>query len=86
MASVCDVCGKGPGFGNNVSFSHIRTRRRFNPNIQTRRVVVSGTQVADVQRCCDVAVQIRILRAPYRHDRFDAAFEARVRRREERDV
>lgn len=37
MASVCDVCGKGPGFGNNISHSHRRTKRRFNPNIQTVR-------------------------------------------------
>lgn len=43
MASVCDVCGKGPGFGKNVSFSHRRTPRRFNPNIQRKRVVVGGT-------------------------------------------
>jgi len=43
VASVCDVCGKGPGFGNNVSFSHRRTPRRFNPNIQTRRVTVGKT-------------------------------------------
>ena len=43
MASVCDVCGKGPGFGNNVSFSHRRTRRRWNPNIQSRRTVANGT-------------------------------------------
>jgi large subunit ribosomal protein L28 len=43
VASVCDVCGKGPGFGNNVSFSHRRTRRRFNPNIQTVHAVVGGT-------------------------------------------
>jgi large subunit ribosomal protein L28 len=44
VASVCDICGKGPGFGNNVSFSHRRTRRRFNPNIQTvRRAIVDGT-------------------------------------------
>ncbi|MGH3274730.1 MAG: large ribosomal subunit protein bL28, partial [Streptosporangiaceae bacterium] len=28
MAAVCDVCGKGPGFGNNVSHSHRRTPRR----------------------------------------------------------
>lgn len=44
MASVCDVCGKGPAFGNNVSFSHRRTRRRFNPNIQTVRAMVSGSR------------------------------------------
>ena len=43
MASVCDVCGKGPGFGNNVSHSHHRTRRRWNPNIQRVRIVVGGT-------------------------------------------
>ncbi|HZE48497.1 MAG TPA: L28 family ribosomal protein, partial [Jatrophihabitantaceae bacterium] len=27
MASVCDVCGKGPGFGMSVSHSHRRTHR-----------------------------------------------------------
>lgn len=43
MASVCDVCGKGPGFGNNISHSHRRTKRRFNPNIQTVRGRVGNT-------------------------------------------
>ncbi len=43
MASVCDICGKGPGFGNRVSYSHHRTPRRFNPNIQTVRAKVDGT-------------------------------------------
>ena len=41
MASVCDVCGKGPGFGMSVSFSHRRTHRRWNPNIQSVRVEVA---------------------------------------------
>ena len=36
MAAVCDVCGKGPGFGKSVSHSHRRTNRRWNPNIQTK--------------------------------------------------
>jgi len=44
VASVCDVCGKGPAFGNNVSFSHRRTRRRFNPNIQTVRAMIGGNR------------------------------------------
>jgi large subunit ribosomal protein L28 len=44
VASVCDVCGKGPGFGKNVSFSHRRTPRRFNPNIQTVRAMVGGNR------------------------------------------
>ncbi len=42
MASVCDICGKSPGFGNNISHSHRRTRRRWNPNIQKMKVVVGG--------------------------------------------
>lgn len=44
MAAVCDVCGKGPGFGMSVSHSHRRTHRRWNPNIQTVRAMVSGTR------------------------------------------
>ena len=45
MASVCDVCGKGPGFGMSVSHSHRRTHRRWNPNIQTVRAIVGrGTR------------------------------------------
>jgi large subunit ribosomal protein L28 len=43
VASVCDVCGKRPNFGNNVSFSHRRTPRRFNPNIQRVRAMVGKT-------------------------------------------
>ena len=42
MASVCDVCGKGPGFGKSVSHSHVRNNRRWNPNIQRERAVVEG--------------------------------------------
>lgn len=40
MAANCDVCGKGPGFGNSISHSHRRTKRRWNPNIQRVRAVV----------------------------------------------
>jgi large subunit ribosomal protein L28 len=43
VASVCDVCGKGPGFGMSVSHSHRRTPRRWNPNIQTVHAVVGKT-------------------------------------------
>ena len=42
MASVCDVCGKRPGFGKSVSHSHRRTSRRWNPNVQTVRALVAG--------------------------------------------
>ena len=42
VASVCDVCGKHPGFGKSVSHSHVRTNRRWNPNIQRVRALVKG--------------------------------------------
>lgn len=43
MASVCELCGKKPSFGMSVSFSHRRTKRRWNPNIQRVRAIVGGT-------------------------------------------
>ena len=42
MAAVCEVCGKGPSWGMNVSHSHRRTKRRWNPNIQRVRALVGG--------------------------------------------
>ena len=44
MAQRCDVCGKGPLFGNRVSHAHNVTNRRFNPNLQTVRAVTKGVQ------------------------------------------
>lgn len=43
VAAVCEVCGKGPRFGKSVSHSHVRTNRRWNPNIQRVRALVDGT-------------------------------------------
>ncbi|MBM3828075.1 MAG: 50S ribosomal protein L28 [Actinobacteria bacterium] len=43
MASICEVCGKRPSWGMSVSHSHVRTKRRWNPNIQRIRVLVKGT-------------------------------------------
>ena len=37
MSRVCDVTGKKPMFGNNVSHAHNKTRRRFNVNLQKKR-------------------------------------------------
>jgi len=42
MAQTCEICGKKPAFGNNVSHAHNVTPRRFNPNLQTVRAVVAG--------------------------------------------
>ena len=37
MARVCQVTGKKPIIGNTVSHSNIKTKRRFLPNLQTKR-------------------------------------------------
>jgi large subunit ribosomal protein L28 len=37
MSNICQVTGRSPAFGNNVSHSHRKTRRRWNPNIQKKR-------------------------------------------------
>lgn len=46
MSNVCDVTGAKPSFGNAVSHSHRRTRRRWNPNVQRRRYrLADGTAI-----------------------------------------
>lgn len=40
----CEVCGKGPQFGNNVSHSMRHTRRRWNVNVQRMSVNVNGVE------------------------------------------
>jgi len=40
----CEVCGKGPQFGNNVSHSMRHTKRRWNANIQRVRIVRNGVE------------------------------------------
>ncbi len=43
MAQVCELCGKRPVVGNNVSHAHNKTKRRFKPNLQRVRAIVEGT-------------------------------------------
>ncbi|MGQ2923279.1 MAG: 50S ribosomal protein L28 [Hydrogenophaga sp.] len=42
MARVCDVTGKKPMDGNNVSHANTKTKRRFLPNLQYRRFCVDS--------------------------------------------
>jgi large subunit ribosomal protein L28 len=42
MAKVCDLCGRGPQFGNKVSHAHNLTKRRWNINLQEVRATVKG--------------------------------------------
>jgi large subunit ribosomal protein L28 len=38
----CDICGRGPQFGHNVSHSKLHTNRRFDVNVQKATVIVDG--------------------------------------------
>jgi len=42
MSRICQLCGKKPLFGNNVSHAHNITKRRFNPNLQRVKAVCNG--------------------------------------------
>ena len=42
MSRICQVTGKKPMLGNNVSHANNKTRRRFLPNLQSRRLWVES--------------------------------------------
>ncbi|MBU0477865.1 50S ribosomal protein L28 [bacterium] len=42
MSRKCEVCGKGPMTGNNVSHANNRTKRRWLPNLQSVKVLIKG--------------------------------------------
>jgi len=43
VARVCDICGKKPLVGNNVSHAHNKTKRRWKPNLQSAKVNDHGS-------------------------------------------
>ena len=44
MSQICQITGKKPLVGNNVSHSHRKTKRRFMPNLHVRRFWVESKQ------------------------------------------
>ena len=54
MAKICQICGKGPETGNNVSHAHNKTRRRWLPNLKRVRAVMvnGGTQRVKICTRC----------------------------------
>lgn len=52
MARKCSICGKGPIYGNNVSHSNRRTRRRWLPNLQRVKKNING-EIKRVYVCTD---------------------------------
>ena len=63
MSKRCDVCDKGPVAGNTVSHSHVRTKRRFMPNLQNVRAVIKPGLVRRMKVCCSCLKAGKITRA-----------------------
>ncbi len=42
MSKMCEICGKKPMVGSNISHAHNVTKRRFNPNLQSVRALHKG--------------------------------------------
>ncbi|MGH7609418.1 MAG: 50S ribosomal protein L28 [Candidatus Dormibacteria bacterium] len=52
MAKRCDICGKGPVAGSNVSHSKVHTRRRFLPNLVHAHIAPRGGGSPQRMRVC----------------------------------
>ncbi|MBP5313808.1 MAG: 50S ribosomal protein L28 [Eggerthellaceae bacterium] len=51
MSKVCEVCGKAPAVGRNVSHSHKVTARTFRPNIQKMTIKDENGVVRSANIC-----------------------------------
>ena len=58
MSKVCQVTGKRPQTGNNVSHAHNKTRRRFLPNLQDKRFWLESEKRYLRQRDSHTALRI----------------------------
>ena len=62
MARVCEICGKRPITGHNISHANNKTPRRWYPNLQRARVVVNGV-VRRIRVCTQCIKSNRIAKA-----------------------
>ncbi len=64
MARVCQICGKGPVTGNNVSHAHNKTRRRWLPNLQTVKIQGEDGQNRRIRVCANCIKSGKVVKAP----------------------
>jgi len=62
MARICEVCGKGPMAGHNVSHSHRLTNRRWLPNLQ-RVKALQGKRPVTLRVCTKCLKAGKVVRA-----------------------
>ncbi len=63
MSRICEICGKRPLVGSNVSHAHNVTKRRFNPNLQRVRTISNG-RVKKMDVCANCIKSGSVVKAP----------------------
>ena len=63
MSRACGICGKGIMFGNRVSHAHNLSRRIWQPNLQTVRVLVDGRPIR-LRVCANCLKSGRVVKNP----------------------
>jgi len=63
MSRICEVCGKKPLVGHNISHAHNLTKRRFNPNLQKVRALQKG-RVKKMMVCTNCIKSGHVVKAP----------------------
>ena len=63
MSQVCEICGKKPMTGCNVSHAHNVTKRRFNPNLQRVKAVIKKGHVKKIKVCTNCIKSGRVQKA-----------------------
>lgn len=66
MAQRCELCGKSPSVGNNVSHANNKTKRRWNINLQSVRALVNGASKR-VRVCTQCIRSGKITKVPSNH-------------------
>jgi len=63
MSKMCEICGKKPLVGHNISHAHNLTKRRFNPNLQKVKTLQKG-RVKKMMVCTSCIKSGHIVKAP----------------------
>jgi large subunit ribosomal protein L28 len=63
MSKMCEICGKKPLVGHNISHAHNLTKRRFNPNLQKVKTLQKG-RVKKMMVCTSCIKSGQVVKAP----------------------
>lgn len=63
MSQKCDICGKIPSHGNNVSHSHKKTRKTWGTNVQKVRVRHANGAVKQTDVCTKCLKANKVVKA-----------------------